>query len=110
MTEKETAQILAIVRTAYPNVKIENPAGMVKVWHMILGEYSSEEIFNAAKLHISISKYFPTPADISEKIVRAEIVYGKRFIEMQKIESTSVKQISAPDDLDDFIESFYNND
>ena len=96
MNKKEATQILAIVRTAYPNVKIENPAGMMQSWMWTLGNYSADSVLKAAKLHISTCKWFPTPSEILDKIVRAELVYKDSEIDpMAKIESGEVKKLSG---------------
>ena len=69
MNKKEIAQVLAILRTAYPNTKIDNPAGMVKAWEWTLGSYSAESVIKAARLHMATSKFFPAPSEIIDKIV-----------------------------------------
>ena len=86
MNKKEIAQVLAILRTAYPNTKIDNPAGMVQAWEWTLGSYSAESVIKAARLHMATSKFFPAPAEIIDKIVRAEIVYNESEIELRKLE------------------------
>ena len=86
MTEKECAQILAIVRAVYPHVPIKDPKGMVAGWMLELSEYDSQTVLNAARLHISTNKYFPNPANIKENIVKAQLVY-------QPV--TELKQIKA---------------
>ena len=95
MNKKETAQILAIVRTAYPNVRIDNPAGTVQAWQMTLGEYSADSVMKAARLHMNTSKFFPTPADIREKIIRAELIYNESEIELKSIAPSNVKLIGT---------------
>ena len=107
MTEKETMQILAIVRTAYPAIKIENPQGMVQAWYGCLGEFSVDAVMKAARLHMNTSKYFPTPAEIREKIVRAEIAYRDDGIDVNRIQDSNTKLIGSETEteLDDYLEN-----
>lgn len=74
MNRKEIVQILAVLRANYPNVKIDNPSAMAKTWEMVLGEFSSAAVTESVKCHMSHSKFFPTPAEIRENIVRHKIV------------------------------------
>lgn len=74
MNSKEITQILAILRANYPNVKIENPSAMVKTWEMVLGEFSTEAVMASVKSHMEHSRFFPTPAEIRENIVRHKII------------------------------------
>lgn len=76
MNKKDIAKLLAILRANYPYTKIDNPEAMMCAWDMCLSEYSSVSVFNAVKLHMKTSKFFPTPADIIEKIPRADLIYS----------------------------------
>ena len=105
MNNKEAAQILAVVRTAYPNTKIEDAGAMVQAWVMGLGDYSASSVMKAAQLHMATAKFFPTIAEIREKIVRAEIVYNEADIETNKIEPSKQKLLGNDNQLtviDDF--------
>lgn len=75
MTKKEITQLLAILKANYPNVKIDNAEATLNAWAMQVGEFSADAVYKAARLHMSASPFFPTPADIRNKIVRASIVY-----------------------------------
>ena len=75
MDKKETAQILAILRTAYPATKIGDASAMVSAWTLVLGDFSADAVMKAARLHMTTSKYFPTPAEIRKNIIRAELIY-----------------------------------
>lgn len=106
MNSKEITQILAILRANYPNVKIENPSAMVKTWEMVLGEFSTEAVMASVKSHMSTSKFFPTPAEIRENIVRHKIV-----LEAPKapaLKSGNKARVTAiPDEMgDDFLDKF----
>lgn len=74
MTKSELTQILAILRSNYPMVKIENPKTMVETWYVTLGEFSGEAVLESAKCHMAHSKFFPTPAELRENIVRHKII------------------------------------
>lgn len=105
MNKKEMAQILAVIKAAYPHIKIEDAGATVQAWLWTLGDYSAEAVAKAAQLHIATSKFFPSPADIHEKIVRAEIVYNEADIETNKIEPSKQKLLGNDNQLtviDDF--------
>lgn len=70
MTEKEAAQILAIIKAANPKFKVDDAATTVKAWVWILGDYPADQVLEAAKHHILTSPFLPTPADIRKGIIR----------------------------------------
>ena len=118
MNKKETAQILAIVRTAYPNTKIENAAATVEAWYMGLGDYSASSVMKAARLHMATKRFFPTIAEIREQIIRAELIYSDTELEPnnQKLLGTK-NDLIVIDDIDEKLEDFcksiglgYDND
>lgn len=73
MDKKDMARILAILQTNYQK-KIDNTEATVNVWLMTLKDFSADAVLKSAMLHISNSKFFPTPAEIRENIVRSRIV------------------------------------
>lgn len=107
MTKSELTQILAILRTNYPLFKPEDPKAMVEVWYMSLGEFSSEAVLESAKSHMMHSRFFPTPAELRENIVRHKIVLNppkpKALNAGQKAKVTAI-----PDGMseDDFLDLF----
>lgn len=105
MSEKECMQILAIVRSVYPNVKIEDAGSMVKGWMLELGDYSASSVYKAARLHMSTNRFFPTPADIREKIIRAELVYTDTEIETKKIGSGAKALQTDSSSIDEYLEN-----
>ena len=111
MNSKEAAQILAVVRTAYPNTKIEDAGAMVQAWVMGLGDYSASSVMKAARLHMATAKFFPTIAEIREKIVRAELIYRESDIETNRIEPSKQKLLGnetsliVADDVDEKLEN-----
>ncbi len=88
MTEKEIIQVLAILKASYPNVKFDADKSKqtVLVWLTVLGEYDAEAVTKAARLHASTSPFFPTPADIRNKLVRAQMVYRDDPTDLLRIE------------------------
>lgn len=96
MNKVEAAQVLAVLKAAYPQVKIDNAEATAKVWAWTLSDYSAEAVLNAARLHITTSKFWPNPADIREKIVKAQIVYIDTDVKPEKLQAgTDQKQIAA---------------
>ena len=75
MNREDTIKVLSMVRANYPLVKIQDPAATVSAWQMSLSEYDTETVLKAVKFHMKTSKYFPTPADITSNITRAELLY-----------------------------------
>lgn len=105
MNREETIKILSMLRANYPLVKIQDPAATVTSWQMVLGEYDAEMILKAARYHMNVSKYFPTPADIVDNITRAELLFREppqKAIEGQKRAKVTVipDGVSEEDFLD----------
>lgn len=76
MTRQETVQLLQMLAATYPNAKIKDAATMANIWEMSLSDFTAEAVYKAARLHMDTNKFFPTPADIKEKIIRAELIYN----------------------------------
>ena len=107
MDKKDMAKVLAILQTNYQK-KIENTEATVGVWMMSLGEFSAEAVLNSAKLHMANSKFFPTPAEIRENIVRHKIILTERTV--PKLESGQKAKVTAiPDGMseDEFLDLFW---
>lgn len=75
MNRDETSKLLELLYGAYPNTKIRDPQSMLTTWELTLGDYSAESVYKAARLHMATSKFFPSPAEIREKMVKASILY-----------------------------------
>lgn len=75
MTREETIKLLSILIANYPNAKIKDAAKTADAWEMVLGPFEAERVYKAARLHMTTSKFFPTPADIKEKLSRAAMIY-----------------------------------
>ena len=71
MNRKETAQLLAILKAAYPNhyrdMSAEDAQGTVSVWSMQFADMPAEIVLMALNKVISTSKYPPTVAEVKEK-------------------------------------------
>lgn len=94
MTKKETAQVLAILKAAYPNTKaIDDPVATLEAYYMAWKDYPAQDITNAARLHMETSKFFPAASEILDKIVRAEIVYGSTGMPYNRLEDGKKEMI-----------------
>lgn len=87
MTRKEITELLEIVISTYPYTKVQDANAMVSAWELTLGDYSAESVYKATRLHMNTSKFFPTPADIKEKILKAEMIYTGTPIESLPVRS-----------------------
>jgi len=107
MDKKEMTQILAILQTNYQK-KIENPEATVNVWLMTLQDFSADAVLKSAKLHISKSKFFPTPAEIRENIIRSKVLPMER--QTPRLEAGRRAKVTAiPDGMteDEFLDLFW---
>ena len=108
MNRDQITDLLEMVSTAYPNAKIKDPARMVSVWEMTFGEYDAETIYKAARLHMKENKYFPTPADIIEKIARADLLYSEA--PQARIEAPTSSYVEDMINIDGVIEDIFNDE
>ena len=76
MTREEIIKLLDIVSATYPHAKIKDPSALVSAWEMTLGDFSAESVYKATRYHLETNKFFPSPSDIRDNIVRAEMVYS----------------------------------
>lgn len=74
MTREEIINLLEILTENYGK-KVSNPKVLTDNWEMILGHYSAEAVYKAARLHMSTSNYFPNPTQIKKNITKAKLVY-----------------------------------
>ena len=96
MNKKEMAQILAILRSAYPNTKsIDDPAATLNAYYLVLGDYSADSVMKAARLHMETGKFFPSPSEIRDKMVRAQIAYMPSESLCNRLEDGN-KEITLP--------------
>ena len=75
MTREEIIKLLSIVSSTYPHAKIKDPSALVSAWELTLGDFSAESVYKATRLHLETNKFFPSPSDIRDNIVRAQITY-----------------------------------
>ena len=72
MTKKETAQILAILKAAYPNfykdMTTEEAQGTISVWALQFADLPADIVLMALNKAISTSKFPPTIAEIKDKM------------------------------------------
>ena len=103
MTREETIKLLAVLSSAYPYAakEIKDASALATAWEMTLGDFSAEAVYKAARLHLETNKYFPSPSDIRDNIVRAEIVYSPTTIP-NAIESRAINSIETENNLELF--------
>ena len=75
MTREEIIKLLDVVSATYPHAKIKDPSALVSAWELVLGDFSAESVYKATRYHLETNKFFPSPSDIRDNIVRAELVY-----------------------------------
>lgn len=75
MTREEIIKLLDVVSATYPHAKIKDPSALVSAWEMTLGDFSAEAVYKATRYHLETNKFFPSPSDIRDNIVRAELIY-----------------------------------
>ena len=77
MTRNEIIDLLEIISATYPHgaKNIKNPEALLTAWEMVLGGFSAESVYKAARLHMETEKFFPSPSDIRENIVKADLLY-----------------------------------
>ena len=72
MTKKETLQILAILKAAYPSsyngMTKEELSGTVAVWMIQFADMPADIVLMALQKHISTNKFPPSIAEIKEKL------------------------------------------
>lgn len=71
MTKNEVSQLIAILKEYYPrDMESTNMEAKVSAWHLILKDYDSKTIMNAAIAFVSNDKkgFMPTPGQILDKI------------------------------------------
>ncbi len=78
MTREEVIKLLQILRAAYPNTKINDPAGTVSAWELAFGEDEADTIYKAARHYMNTGKFFPTIADIRKAIRKGNMIYGMK--------------------------------
>lgn len=100
MTREEIIKLLSIVASTYPHAKIKDPSALVSAWEMTLGDFSAESVYKATRLHLETNKFFPSPSDIRDNIVRAQITYKTAI--PNAIESRTRNDEFTERNLDDF--------
>jgi len=102
MTREETIRLLQFLKGCYPNVKIDDPSGMVDGWMLAFSDKDAKEVYKGARLHISNNRFFPTPADINQCIKRAVLLYDD--LPAPALQS-GINTESLPSQTDDDIEA-----
>lgn len=72
MTEKETAELMAILKAAYPNsyngMTKQEAIGVVTVWHLHFADVPADIVFMALQKAISSSKFPPSINEVKAKL------------------------------------------
>lgn len=55
MTREETQKLLAIISAIYPNFKVQDKSATVEAWHLMLSEYSYQDMSIALKIFVNTS-------------------------------------------------------
>ena len=76
MTREETIKLLKMMRAAYPQVKITDPAGTVEAWELAFADFPAEVIYKAARHHLNTSPYFPLVSDIRKSINKGDMLFS----------------------------------
>ena len=76
MTQKEIAELLKVLSANYgKRLEPKKAKETIDAWTLNLGELDTEDVYKAARLHMNESKFFPNPAELREKILKARLVY-----------------------------------
>ena len=94
MTREETLKLLSILMANYPNAtgKIKDAAKTADAWEMAFSELEAEKVYKAARLHMETSKFFPSPADLLEKVTRAGLLYETKPVEAIEAPKTDIRR------------------
>lgn len=104
MTREETIKLLQFLKGCYPYVKLEDPKGMIDAWQLAFYTEEAQDVYKAARLHMSKNKFFPTPADIKEGMNRAKLMYD--IASPVSLQAQNNPQL--PSGIDDEIESLWD--
>lgn len=95
MTREETIKLLQFLKGCYPSFKTDDAQTMVMSYSVALAQYKTEDVFKAARYHVIHNKFFPTPAEIIQCILRANLLYN--IPEHKAIEQPKRKTIDSGD-------------
>lgn len=109
MIKEDIIKLLGVLQDTYGK-KFVDPKGTVDSWYITLAPYEAKSIFKAARLYMETKtiKNFPSPADLIDLIVRAEIVYPDQVIEPPKQIEAQRAVVTKLDStvLDEYLDSF----
>lgn len=92
MDSEQTAKILTVMASVYPNFKVDEAGFMNTTWHALLKDldykHASEALFKLLK----VMKFPPTPADIIETAKIEKLLSFEKQEEL-KIESCGNNQL-----------------
>ncbi|MNW38930.1 Loader and inhibitor of phage G40P [compost metagenome] len=82
MKQTETANFLAMIKTAYPFFEVTEPG--TRLWHMMLEDIDSKTAQQRLAHHIKTSKFAPTISEIVQDPVGEPSYYELLRIEEQQ--------------------------
>ena len=93
MTREETVKIIRIMVDSYPNYKPNNISETVDVWHMMLSEYTYEQISVALKAYImsDTSGFAPSIGQLVDKIKTVTIPQELNEMEAWSLVSKAIR-------------------
>lgn len=100
MDRQEIITLLKDLMGAYPQANIRDAEATFKIWMMTISEFDADDVFEASRLHIQRSKYFPTPHDIIDLIPTARLSLMAKQAPTPMLASSA-----AEDDADPSIET-----
>jgi hypothetical protein len=71
MTESEAAELIAILKSAYPRQHID--AGTMSIYALMLRDLDRAEVREVVIAYISNEPFFPTIADIRKRVIGARL-------------------------------------
>lgn len=71
MTRQECAQVIAVLRSVYPDQVIADPKALVAAWEMAMGDVPYAAVNEAIRRYVRTAKWMPKPSEIRELVAEA---------------------------------------
>lgn len=100
MEKKETAKLLAVIKTAFPNFEITEP--VARLWVEFMEGVPFERAQKNLKTHINTSKFPPTIADIvrvEESTTHGEALLLEGERRLEEFERWKLEAVDPPEHL-----------
>lgn len=79
MNLEETKKILTVIQTAYPTYKVERMEDTLKLWTMMLKDFTYKQVSLSLQVYIYNNKFPPTISDIAKGISENETQDTENF-------------------------------